>query len=361
MSELKQTSLHDLHLTLGAKIVEFAGFHMPLHYSAGIIKEHLHCRKMAAFFDVSHMGQCLVKGENVAQALETLTPCDLQNLNPGQQRYIIMTNTHGGIIDDMIVSRLESTYLLIVNAASKEKVFNHLKQRLSTRCSIEVLDHQSLLAFQGPMAASILQSFAAPISKLSFMQVMTTEINQIPCMISRSGYTGEDGFEISVENNYAQKLANIILDCPQVLPVGLGARDTLRLEAGLCLYGHELSETISPVEAGLKWTFRKQANDYLGHHIISEQLATGANRKRVGILFDGKRPVRSNTILYDKNDNQIGILTSGNHSPCLGKPIGLGLIDTHYHEPLLFAQVGKQIISGTITVLPFVPHHYMRS
>ena len=250
---LKQTPLYNLHLKLGAKMVPFAGYHMPLQYDKGIIHEHLHCRSQAGFFDISHMGQCLILGDSAAGELEQLTPSDITGLKSGKQKYTVLTNNDGGIIDDIIITRIDSGLMIIVNAACKDKDFAHLKSHLSGQCEFKELPDHALLALQGPLAATVMQKYSADAAGLSFMQACETEINGIPCTISRSGYTGEDGFEISVANQYAEHLACLLLAEDAVEAVGLGARDTLRLEAGLSLYGHELNETITPVEAGLQW------------------------------------------------------------------------------------------------------------
>ncbi len=364
MLELKKTALHSLHLQLSAKMVAFAGYHMPLQYADGIIKEHLHCRQQAGFFDVSHMGQISITGAFAAVALETLTAGNITGLQPGHQRYIVLTNETGGIIDDAIISRMDSGFLLVVNAACKEKDFKYLKHHLSTPlstpCQIKLLQSQALLALQGPAAKTIMFQLSATASTLNFMQTCSTQIDNMPCIISRCGYTGEDGFEISIDNKYAEKLARIWLDFDAVKAIGLGARDTLRLEAGLGLYGSEFNEFINPLEAGLSWTFRKNATHFPGADIIQSQLQTGINKRSVGLLIEGKSIIRNNTPLYDDNGSEIGVVTSGGYSPGLKKPIALALIDNAYSQQHLVAKLRNRMITCHITALPFVAHRYHR-
>lgn len=341
-------------------MVPFAGYEMPVQYTTGIIEEHLHCREQAGFFDISHMGQCFISGSSVAESLEKLVPSNITGLNIGQQRYGLLTNDKGGVIDDIIISRMEQGYLIIVNAACKEKDFTHLKQFLPAHCQLKILQDQALFALQGPAAASVISQLSESASNLSFMHACHAQINDKDCIISRCGYTGEDGFEISINSHDAVSLAKQLLAFQQVKPIGLGARDTLRLEAGLSLYGHEINENISPVEAGLKWTFRQNATDYIGADIIQPQLKTGAKKKRVGLMVEGKIPVRQETELFDSQQNKVGYVTSGSFSPSLKKPIALALINSRNTEQILFAKVRNRMITVNITSLPFVPHHYQR-
>jgi aminomethyltransferase len=361
MSELIKTPLYKLHLKLAAKMVPFAGYEMPLQYATGIIQEHKHCREQAGFFDISHMGQCFITGQSVAEALEKLTPSNITGLKTGQQRYTVLTNDNGGIIDDIIITRTESGFLVVVNAACKEKDFAHLKRHLPEHCHCEMLQDRALFALQGPKAATIMGQLSEQASKLSFMQACNTQIAGMTCFISRCGYTGDDGFEISIENHFAEALAKQLLAFNEVAPIGLGARDTLRLEAGLSLYGHELTETISPVEAGLKWIFRKNATNFIGADIIQAQLKSGTSKVRVGLAIDGKLPVRKDCEVYDSQNNRIGLVTSGSFSPSLEKPIALALIDSNYKESTVFAKVRNHAITANITQLPFIPHRYKRS
>ncbi|MDP3009295.1 MAG: glycine cleavage system aminomethyltransferase GcvT [Methylococcales bacterium] len=355
---LKQTPLYQLHLELTAKMVEFAGYLMPIQYSKGIIHEHKHCRQHAGFFDISHMGQCLISGDTAIHELEKLTPSTLSNLTVGQQKYTVLTNQNGGIIDDIIVTRTDSGLMLIVNAACKDKDFAHLKAHLSAHCEFTELPEQALIALQGAAAIGIMEKLSPKAAQLRFMHACTTDINGIPCHISRSGYTGEDGFEISVANHHAEQLARLLLAENDVEAIGLGARDTLRLEAGLCLYGHELNETITPVEAGLQWLIRKDGGDFLG----ADKIKQNAEKTRVGLLIDSKIPVRDGSIITDSADNIVGHVTSGGFSPSLGKPIAMALLnrDCANLGNSLYATVREQIVPLLVTKLPFIPHRYQR-
>ncbi len=377
---LKQTPLYNLHLKLGAKMVPFAGYHMPLQYDKGIIHEHLHCRSQAGFFDISHMGQCLILGDSAAGELEQLTPSDITGLKTGKQKYTVLTNSDGGIIDDIIITRIGSGLMIIVNAACKDKDFAHLKGHLSGQSEFKELPDHALFALQGPLAATVMQKYSAAAAGLSFMQACETEINGIPCTISRSGYTGEDGFEISVANQYAEQLACLLLAEDAVEAVGLGARDTLRLEAGLSLYGHELNETITPVEAGLQWVIKKSfdsAQDrtfgfaqgepyniaqfkFPGADIILDQIQQGAQKIRAGLLVESKIPVRDGCEIINSEDIVIGYVTSGGFSPSLGKPVAMALIASAAAGlgNTLYAIVRDRKIAVTVTKLPFIPHRY---
>ncbi|MFZ2171614.1 MAG: glycine cleavage system aminomethyltransferase GcvT [Methylococcaceae bacterium] len=387
---LKQTPLYHLHLELGAKMVPFAGYQMPVQYRHGIIHEHLHCRSHAGFFDISHMGQCLILGDSAAGELERLTPSNITGLKPGEQKYTVLTNHDGGIIDDIIITRIDSGLMIIVNAACKDKDFAYLKNHLSTHCDFKELPDHALFALQGPAAASIIGKFSVAAVELSFMHACATEINGIPCNISRSGYTGEDGFEISVANRYAEQLAYLLLAEDEVEAVGLGARDTLRLEAGLSLYGHELNEAITPVEAGLQWVIKKSfgsAQDkpfgfiqdksfgsgssersrtaqgkFPGAAKILNQLQNGSEKIRTGLLVESKIPVRDGSVITDSEDRVIGHVTSGGFSPSLGHPIAMALLERNSASlgKALFAIVRDRKIAVTVTQLPFIPHRYHR-
>lgn len=358
---LKQTPLYPLHLELNAKMVEFAGYLMPVQYDKGIIHEHQHCRNLAGLFDISHMGQCLISGAMAATELEGLTPSNITALKSGEQKYTVLTNQHGGVIDDIIITRLDAGLMIIVNAACKDKDFAHLKNQLNYS-ELQELPDQALLALQGAAAVTVMARFSTAATQLSFMQACRTEINGIACHISRSGYTGEDGFEISVTNEHAETLARLLLAEQEVEPIGLGARDTLRLEAGLCLYGHELNETITPVEAGLSWIFKKDHSQFPGAEKILYQLGQGSEIIRVGLLVDSKIPVREASVITDSEDKVIGHVTSGSFSPSLGKPIAMALLEKDAAIPgnRLYAQVRNQKLAVTITRLPFVPHRYHR-
>jgi aminomethyltransferase len=359
---LKQTPLYPLHLELGAKMVPFAGYQMPVQYRQGIIHEHLHCRSHAGFFDISHMGQCLVLGDDAAGELERLTPGNVGGLKPGDQKYTLLTNNDGGVIDDIIITRIDSGLMIIVNAACKNKDFTYLKNHLSGRCAFKELPDQALFALQGPAAATIIGKFSIAAAQLSFMQACATEIGGISCHISRSGYTGEDGFEISVANHYAEQLARLLLAEDNVEAVGLGARDTLRLEAGLCLYGHEITEAVTPVEAGLQWTFKKDHSEFPGADNILHQLQNGPEKIRTGLLVESKIPVREGSVVTSREDSVIGHVTSGSFSPSLGMPIAMALLDRHSASfgNTLYAIVRDRKIAVTVTKLPFIPHRYHR-
>lgn len=358
---LKLTPLYNLHLELNAKMVEFAGYQMPVQYPNGILHEHLHCRSQAGFFDISHMGQCLIVGENAALELEKLVPSDICALKVGQQKYTVFTNQDGGIIDDIIVTRTASGLMLIVNAACKDKDFSYLKSQLSD-CEFKELPEQALFALQGAAAEAVMEKFSPAAAQLTFMQACETQINGIPCDISRSGYTGEDGFEISVANSNAEKLARLFLAETEVKPIGLGARDTLRLEAGLPLHGHELNETITPIEAGLKWLIKKGHHKFPGAEKILSQLQHGSETIRAGLLVDSKIPVREGCVITDAENNTVGYVTSGSFSPSLGKPIAMAQLNREYAIPgnTLYTQVRNSQIAVTVTALPFVPHRYRR-
>ena len=303
---LLHTPLHALHLELGAKMVPFAGYAMPVSYPQGILAEHRQCRESAVLFDVSHMGQLRLTGDDAAAALETLVPVDIVGLAPGKQRYALFTNDAGGILDDLMVTRRDDHLFLVVNAACKEADTAHLRAHLSTRCLIEPLPERALLALQGPKAAAVMARLAPELTKLTFMTGGEATIHGIACFATRSGYTGEDGFEISVAGAEAEALARALLAEPEVAPAGLGARDTLRLEAGLCLYGHDIDTTTTPVQAGLTWAIQKvrrpggeRAGGYPGAEAIAAQLADGAPTKRVGLVGLERVPVREGAHIVD--------------------------------------------------------------
>jgi len=359
---LKQTPLYDLHLELGAKMVPFAGYQMPLQYRKGIIHEHLHCRSHVGFFDISHMGQCLILGDDAASELERLTPSDICGLKSGTQKYTVLTNSDGGIIDDIIITRIDSGLMIIVNAACKDKDFTYLKSHLSWYCDFKELPDHALFALQGPAAAAIMRKFSAEAAALSFMQACATEINGIPCNISRSGYTGEDGYEISVANQHAEQLACLLLAEDEVEAIGLGARDTLRLEAGLSLYGHELNESITPIEAGLQWVIKKGHDQFPGADKILNQLQHGSKRIRTGLVVESKIPVRDGAVIINNENKVVGQVTSGGFSPSMGKPVAMALLDRNSVSlgNTLYAIVRDQKIAVTVTKLPFIPHRYHR-
>jgi len=366
---LQQTPLHALHLALGAKMVPFAGYDMPVSYPAGIMAEHRQCREAAALFDVSHMGQVRLVGADAAAALETLVPVDVVGLGEGKQRYALFTNDAGGILDDLMVTRRADHLLLVVNAGCKAADIAHLRATIASRCRIEpMLDH-ALLALQGPAAAAVAARLAPEFARLTFMTGAEARIAGIDCFATRSGYTGEDGFEISVAARDAEALARALLAEPEVAPAGLGARDTLRLEAGLCLYGHEIDTTTTPIEAGLTWAIQKvrrpggdRAGRYPGAATIERQLAQGTDRKRVGLIGSDRAPVREGAAIVDDAGIAIGRVTSGTIGPSVGKPIALAYVPT----PLavagtkLDAEVRGKRQPMQVVPLPFAPHRYFR-
>ncbi len=362
MAIAKQTALYELHLKLKAKMTLFAGYQMPLQYQNGIISEHVHCRSKVGFFDISHMLQLWLTGNNAAASLEKLSPSAISKLKIGQQLYTVLTNSLGGIIDDIVVTRFEDGFLLVVNAACRDKDLIQLKTLLNPECKISVLNEQALFALQGPDAVKVLEKYCPDAKELNFMQSRQTLFNGEDCIVSRCGYTGEDGFEISITNQNALVTARLLLADKRVKPIGLGARDSLRLEAGLCLYGHELDETINPVAAGLTWTFRNDLKSLIGGDKLLQAKEKGTQQKRVGLLVEGKRPVRAGYLLFNQQGLEIGKVTSGSYSPVLKQPIAMAYIDSDEisNNACLYAQIRDKKIPVTITQLPFVPHRYHR-
>ncbi len=366
---LRHTPLHELHLRLGARMVPFAGYDMPVQYPTGIIAEHLHTRAKAGLFDVSHMGQIRLRGVNAVQALEALVPGDLQALAPGRMRYTLLLNETGGILDDLMVTRVPNGsgdgLMLVVNAAGKEADLAHLRARLDKTASIDPRFDRALLALQGPSAAAVLARFAAGIDRTAFMSATEVSLAGIPCFVTRSGYTGEDGFEISMAAEDAIGLAERLLAEPEVAPIGLGARDTLRLEAGLCLYGHDIDETTTPIEAGLAWTIgkrRRAEGGFPGAEIVLAQLVEGPSRRRVGMRPDGRAPAREGAAILDDAGREIGRITSGGFGPTVGSPIAMGYVDpTHATEGTALALVVRDVPRPAhVAPLPFVPTRYYR-
>lgn len=361
MTDLRQTPLYQMHLRFGAKMTAFAGYAMPVQYPQGIIHEHIHCRNHTGFFDISHMGQCRILGDRAVGELEKLTPGGIVDLECSAQKYTVLTNNDGGVIDDIIVTRIESGLAIVVNAGCKDKDFAYLDRQLSGSCEFVVCPDLALFALQGPDAAAIMRKFSADAARLAFMHACKTDIDGIICNVSRSGYSGEDGFEISLHRDDAERLAAIVLGEDGVEPIGLGARDTLRLEAGLCLYGHELSETITPIEAGLQWLFKKNHSEFPGAERILAQLYSGSERQRVGLMVEGRIPVREGCEVYHQND-RVGYVTSGGFSPSLNRPIAMALLDRRFAKigTVLSAVVRDSPIAVTVCRLPFVPHRYHR-
>ena len=366
---LKHTPLYDLHCALGARMVAFAGYEMPVQYQSGIIAEHLHTRAKAGLFDVSHMGQIRLRGAAAARALEALVPGDLQGLAPRHMRYTLLLDEAGGILDDLIATRVEDGLMLVVNAARKEADLAHIKAHLDRAVAVEPRFERALLALQGPEAAAILARLAGGLAngveRMAFMSAADATIAGAPCFVTRSGYTGEDGFELSIAAADAARVAEALLKEPEVAPIGLGARDTLRLEAGLCLYGHDIDQTTTPVEAGLSWTIarrRRAEGGFPGAATLLRQLIEGPSRKRVGIRPDGRAPAREGTAILDPAGNPVGRVTSGGFGPSLGAPIAMGYVDAgHAAEGSALALVVRDVPRPAhVAPLPFVPTRYYR-
>jgi aminomethyltransferase len=353
-----KTPLYNLHIGLNARMISFAGYQMPVQYPPGIIKETLHCRTQAGLFDVSHMGQFELSLDSALE-LEKVCPSNISSLAMGQQRYTVLTNDQGGIIDDIIITRLPTRFLLTVNASCKHNDLSHLTLKLSAQCHLKHLTEQALLALQGPKSPEVIAELCPEAAQINFLSAIETTIDKLPCVISRSGYTGEDGFEISMANHHAEIIAKRLLSFETVMPMGLGTRDALRLEAGFSLYGHELTESISPVEAGLSWLIRPEGC-YLGYEKISPQLQNGPPRKKVGLRIESKIPVRAGAEIMTANGNIIGHITSGSFSPSLNQPIALGLIDRDSQNDVFFADIRGRTIKLHRTQLPFVPHRYYK-
>ena len=363
-SPLRHTALDSLHRELGAKMVPFAGYDMPVQYPAGVLAEHNHTRTLAGLFDVSHMGQVRITGAAAAAALERLVPADVQGLAPGRMRYTMLTNQGGGIRDDIIVTRGADTLGVVVNAACKDADIAYLRAELA-ECTVEALEERGLVALQGPAAAAVMERLAPDALALHFMESAAIRVGHVACTVSRSGYTGEDGFEISMPGPEAEALARLLLNQPEVAPVGLGARDSLRLEAGLCLYGNDIDADISPVEAGLAWTIgkaRRAGGGFPGAAIIARQFAEGAKRRLVGIRPVEGAPARAHSEIQDAAGVTAGAVTSGGYGPTLGGPIAMGYL------PSALAEEGTEIglvVRGrvrpaNVVPLPFVPHRYVK-
>ncbi|MBR0696335.1 glycine cleavage system aminomethyltransferase GcvT [Bradyrhizobium lablabi] len=375
-SLLKQTPLHALHLARGAKMVPFAGYDMPVQYAAGVLREHLHTRIAAGLFDVSHMGQIALrprsgKTADAALALEKLVPQDILGIPPGRQRYAQFTNADGGLLDDLMVANFGDHLFLVVNAACKTEDEAHLRAHLAGICEIDPLADRALIALQGPKAEAVLAKLCADVISMKFMDAGTRRVGDIDCFVSRSGYTGEDGFEISVPADKAEALVTALLDNGDVLPIGLGARDSLRLEAGLCLYGHDIDTTTTPVEGALEWSVQKvrrgggaRAGGFPGADNILSQFAQGAARRRVGLRPEGRAPVREGAGLFADaaSSGQIGRVTSGGFGPSLNAPVAMGYVPTSLSAigTTVFAEVRGQRLPLKVAATPFVPNTYKR-
>jgi aminomethyltransferase len=373
---LRTVPLDGWHRRHGARMVPFAGYAMPVQYDltgdlavkcrGGVLAEHMHTRAHAGLFDVSHMGQAMLTGANVAAALEALVPGDIAGLKPGRQRYTLLTNEAGGIIDDLMVARLEDDRLfLVVNAARKAIDFTHLAANLPEHLKLNELEDRVLLALQGPEAAAVMSRLSPEAAALPFMGVATVTIEGIECLVSRSGYTGEDGFEISAPASQAEALADRLITEPEVVPIGLGARDSLRLEAGLCLYGNDIDELTSPVEAGLTWVIgkrRKMNWDFPGGLVVRDQLDIGTPRRRVGIRPDGRAAARSQTTIVADDGTEAGTITSGGFGPSVNGPIAMGYVrkDLAGDGTRLNLIVRGRTVPATVVPLPFTPNRYKR-
>ncbi len=363
------TPLHALHQELGARMVPFAGYDMPVQYTDGIIKEHQHTRAAAGLFDVSHMGQLVIEGEGAAQWLETLVPVDVIDLPVNRQTYALLTTAQGGVIDDLMIARWSADrFFLVVNAGCKAGDIEHLRAHLAGQ-SLTVLDNQALLALQGPAAREVMASIAPEVADMVFMDALHTVIDEVPVHVTCSGYTGEDGFEISLPGEAAEAFARRLLAHDQVAPVGLGARDSLRLEAGLCLYGHELSTEIDPVTAGLSWSISKarrtdgaRAGGFPGADKILANMADKPALARVGLAVDGKRPVRDGLPVLDGEGRQVGEVCSAAFGASFGGPIAMAYIERSLSEPgtSLTVPVRDKPQPVTVTRMPFVPQRYFR-
>ena len=373
---LLKTPLHALHLSLGARMVPFAGYDMPVQYPLGVMKEHLAARSDCGLFDVSHMGQVAIRPrsgrmEDAALALESLIPVDIVGLKPGRQRYGFFTNDDGGILDDLMVANRGDHYYMVVNAACKEDDFRHMAERLSDRCTFEILLDRALVALQGPHAEQVLAEFCPEVTGMKFMDVEVDDLHDIDCIITRSGYSGEDGFEISIPADHAELVVRRLLDHPDCQPVGLGARDSLRLEAGLCLYGSDIDTTTTPAEAALEWAIQKvrrwggaRAGGFPGADRILDELEQGATRRRVGLRPDGKAPVRAHAPLYGDEGGtvRIGEVTSGGFGPTVDGPVAMGYVSIGKAAPgtRVFAEVRGKFLPATVTELPFVAPRFKR-
>ncbi|WP_047194327.1 glycine cleavage system aminomethyltransferase GcvT [Caldimonas brevitalea] len=365
---LLKTPLHTLHLELGARMVPFAGYEMPVQY-AGIIAEHKQCREAAALFDVSHMGQLRLSGDDAARALESLVPVDVVDLPVGKQRYGFFTNPNGGLLDDLMITRRADDLFLVVNASCKNADIAHLRTHIGHRCQIQPLPDRALLALQGPKAAVALARLNADVTSLTFMSGNTFELAGAACFVTRSGYTGEDGFEISVPAEQAEGLARALLAQPEVAPAGLGARDTLRLEAGLCLYGHDIDANTTPVEAGLTWAIQKvrrpggaREGHYPGALTLANQLAHGPTNKRVGLVGLERAPVREGTKIVDSHGHALGHVTSGTLGPSVNQPIAMAYLPVNHTAPggTVYAVVRERHLPMQVRGMPFAPHRYHR-
>ena len=370
MGELYRTELYDLHVALGAKMVPFAGYEMPVQYPMGVMKEHLHCREAAGLFDVSHMGQVILRGADAAGALERLVPVSIKALAEGRQRYALFTNEDGGILDDLMVANRGDHLFLVVNAACKDADIAHMRANL-TDCEIEVIEDRALLALQGPDAETALARIAPDVADMIFMDVAVVASDFGELWVSRSGYTGEDGYEVSVEAAQAEAFAKALLAMDEVAPIGLGARDSLRLEAGLCLYGNDIDTSTSPVEAALEWAVQKvrrtggaREGGFPGARRILAEFRNGASRRRVGLLPEGRAPMRAGTMLFAgaEGGTPIGEVTSGAFGPTIEGPLSMGYVTTAQATvgTTVYGEVRGKRLPAKVADMPFRPSTYKR-
>ena len=373
---LKHTPLYQLHLDLGARMVPFAGYEMPVQYPNGILKEHLHVRAAAGLFDVSHMGQFEIRSRNgdsegVARALESVVPMDIVGLAPGRQRYALLTNEHGGIRDDLMIARLGDRFLIVANAACKDADEVYLRETMSHACTIERLEDRALVALQGPGAEAALAGLAPDVRSMRFMDFRTTDVMNVACFVSRSGYTGEDGFEISLPASHAEAVARELLKNSNVAMIGLGARDSLRLEAGLCLYGSDLDTTTTPVEAALEWSIQKarrtggsREGNFPCAQTILHQLVSGVPRRRVGLRPEGRAPIRHGAKLFSGQDvaDAIGVVTSGGFGPSVNAPVAMGYVTStgDVAGGTIYADLRGTRVPLRLSALPFISTTYKR-
>ena len=371
MDALQHTPLFALHEELGAKMVPFAGYSMPVQYPLGVLKEHLHCRAEAGLFDVSHMGQVILRGPNVAAWLENLLPQDVIGLGEGRQRYGFFTNGKGGIYDDLMFANRGDHMFLVVNAACKDGDVARMKAALEPNVTVELLEDRALLALQGPGAEAALAALNPDVAKMRFMDVRTVELEGAECWVSRSGYTGEDGYEISVPVASAEALARALLADARVEPIGLGARNSLRLEAGLCLYGNDIDNETTPVEAALTWGIQKvrraggeREGKFPGARAILAQMADGAARKRVGLAPEGRAPMREGVELFasEEGGEPVGRVTSGAFGPTIERPMAMGYVPANMSTvgTVLYGEVRGKRLPVSVAALPFTPANFKR-
>ena len=376
MTTLKRTRLYDYHIANSAKMVPFAGYEMPVQYNLGVMKEHLHTRMAAGLFDVSHMGQILVYPKSgviadAALAIEALVPVNILSLESGRQRYAMFTNDDGGILDDLMIANRGDHLFIVVNASCKDGDFQHLKNNLGSDFQIDMVEDRSLIALQGPLAEKVLSKLNPSVKELKFMDSVTAKLLDTECWISRSGYTGEDGYEISIPNNAVDEIVQLLSQDIHVEPIGLGARDSLRLEAGLCLYGHDIDTNTSPIEGNLNWAIQKvrrtggeRAGGFPGANRILRELEVGPSKKRVGILPDGRAPMREGTILYgsDNRNDPIGKVTSGAFGPSIQKSMSMGYVLKEYTglETIIYGDVRGKLLAARVTSIPFKKSNYKK-